>query len=1078
MPAQNLELDRETLHKRYQQLPSDEKIVLQLLSIIYEPAHINDLQACIDDLPKSISRTVSTAGLASQLKHLHKKLKLLQKCKHGHWRCDPLVVELVTRDLAKTKRLDRFVKAVGRAMPLNQHWRGGPMPRSFDQVMREVRIGLYTHDFDYVTLVFENSPLMSLGVEDDFSDLLFEIINNPFDIAWFKTLPVWFQINIVESQTDESTLDFANIDEVVTLLRELVEEYPSNDNLIRLLLSQLLYRGQFSEAQVLCETHSDTHHKSYYFGCIAAVTGQAEAACRHFKTSLKLKAKEQHRRSQDLEGIGGILLLTAGLRAKQLPWVRRQLTAMLRAEHVFADICELFEVVLDYHGGDLSKRHHVYQYEVLSLDAGYAIDSLFMAMGWYWILPEQAKQFIPILEEILDAAIAARYEWFAVETAHLLQRIDSAGDYLSQVQSFATAEQVAPIVDLIKPVAPWELCLSALTTLNQPADLTQSFNHGQRLVWLLSMTGQSWSLTPKEQKVTAKGVWSKGRAVSLKRLSESVEDLDYLTEQDRRICRCIETERVAQYDYYYYGSVNYVLEAQAIAELVGHPLVFWENAPDVKVELVAGEPEILVRQVDSDNLTLELSPQIYDDASHIVEKETLTRVKVIAVKPEHQRIATILGEQNSLQVPLEAKERVLEAINSISQLVTVQSDIGVGNEAIAEVPSSATPYLQLFPLNEGLNIKLLMRPFDQMGPYFAPGKGGKTVIAEIEGTRTLTNRDLEAESTRAQQVVDSCAVLQEIPPENHEWILDNPEDCLEVLLAAQSLEGQVVIEWPEGQSFKLKPQVDLANLNLSLMRQRDWFVVNGEVELDAEQVINLQQLMALLKDAKGRFLPLGKGQFLALTDTFRKRLEELQAVSEKHGKGMRLNPLASLAIEDWMDEVGNLKTDKHWKQHVKRLKDVRTLEPSLPSTLQAELRDYQIDGFKWLARLSAWGVGACLADDMGLGKTLQAIALILTRAPQGPALIVAPTSVGMNWISEAQRFAPTLNPIQFGSGDRQTMVDSLRSFDMLICTYGLLQRTEIAQMLSAVAWQVIVLDEAQAIKNSATKRSKAAMKLQ
>ena len=61
----------------------------------------------------------------------------------------------------------------------------------------------------------------------------------------------------------------------------------------------------------------------------------------------------------------------------------------------------------------------------------------------------------------------------------------------------------------------------------------------------------------------------------------------------------------------------------------------------------------------------------------------------------------------------------------------------------------------------------------------------------------------------------------------------------------------------------------------------------------------------------------------------------------------------------------------------------------VPTTLQAELRDYQRDGFQWLARLAAWGVGGCLADDMGLGKTIEALALLLHRAAGGPALIVA-----------------------------------------------------------------------------------------
>jgi SNF2 family DNA or RNA helicase len=223
---------------------------------------------------------------------------------------------------------------------------------------------------------------------------------------------------------------------------------------------------------------------------------------------------------------------------------------------------------------------------------------------------------------------------------------------------------------------------------------------------------------------------------------------------------------------------------------------------------------------------------------------------------------------------------------------------------------------------------------------------------------------------------------------------------------------------------------------------------------------------------------LADGQFLALTQEFRKRLEDLRSFSEPSGAGVRFHPLAAAALEEWIDEVGDLKADKQWRDHIKRLKQAQTLQPQLPSTLQAELRDYQLEGFNWLARLAHWGVGACLADDMGLGKTLQALAIILSRAPQGPTLIVAPTSVCMNWLSEAQKFTPTLNPIQFGTGDRQQLLDNLQPFDLLVCSYGLLQQDDLADRLAQVQWQTIVLDEAQSIKNSATKRSKAAMKLQ
>jgi SNF2 family DNA or RNA helicase len=112
---------------------------------------------------------------------------------------------------------------------------------------------------------------------------------------------------------------------------------------------------------------------------------------------------------------------------------------------------------------------------------------------------------------------------------------------------------------------------------------------------------------------------------------------------------------------------------------------------------------------------------------------------------------------------------------------------------------------------------------------------------------------------------------------------------------------------------------------------------------------------------------------------------------------------------------------------------------------------------------------------MGLGKTLQALALILSRAPQGPTLVVAPTSVCMNWQSEAARFAPTLNVILFGGGDRSRTLAELKPLDLVVVSYGLLQQE--AERFAGVHWHTAVLDEAQAIKNAQTKRSQAVMAL-
>ncbi|HEX9172413.1 MAG TPA: DEAD/DEAH box helicase, partial [Telluria sp.] len=126
--------------------------------------------------------------------------------------------------------------------------------------------------------------------------------------------------------------------------------------------------------------------------------------------------------------------------------------------------------------------------------------------------------------------------------------------------------------------------------------------------------------------------------------------------------------------------------------------------------------------------------------------------------------------------------------------------------------------------------------------------------------------------------------------------------------------------------------------------------------------------------------------------------------------------------------------------------------------------------------LAHWGVGACLADDMGLGKTLQALALILLRAPNGPTLVVAPTSVCTNWIAEAERFAPTLNIKLFGPGERADMLEQAGAFDVIVASYGLLQNE--APQFTKKRWHTIVMDEAQSFKNAATRRSQVVMALQ
>ncbi len=744
--------------------------------------------------------------------------------------------------------------------------------------------------------------------------------------------------------------------------------------------------------------------------------------------------------------------------------------------------------------GDIDQKEFITSVRVASLEEHHSIETLFCSLCLYWVDSDKAKTRLPdLLEHFYQQAVASGYNWLAIEAAELLSRIKPSSDYKIQAEKLrqdtdtqrkTTGDRLTEkklheeghtdsLADLIRLKEPWEICLNALANLQKEVQVAGKTESAMRLAWFITYHPSRCVLQAREQKANAKGEWSKGRPIALKRLNSNLSEFDYFTTQDIRVCACIDS----YYDGSYYGKTEYSFNEKALSALIGHPCVFWENLPSTRVEIVKGEPELLVKKGAKGSLTLEFSPELTGIQNILHVKETPTRIRVIEITSEHRRIAEIIGKKNKLKVPAAGEKKVLAAINAVSGIVTVHSDIGGGLEGAEEVSSQSIPHIHLLPAGAGLKISILSRPFAQGGPYYRPGTGGETVIAEISGKRLQTRRNLKEEKQLADAVVTNCSTLAQNDDQDGEWLLEEPEECLEFLVELQALLDTVAVEWPEGEKLRVSHHADLKDFNLTIQRQQDWFAATGELKLDGDLVLDMQHLLKLLEQTPSRFIPLGDGQFLALTQTFRKRLDELRSFSETHGKGIRFHPLATLGLQDFVDDVGKLKADKHWKEHIQRLKEAQNLEPQLPSTLQAELRDYQVEGFTWMARLAYWGVGACLADQMGLGKTVQALATILTRAQKGATLIIAPTSVCMNWISEAQRFAPTLNIVQFSGSNRQKLLDGLQPFDMLVCSYGLLQQEELSQMLSQVEWQTIVLDEAQAIKNMATKRSQAAMNL-
>jgi SNF2 family DNA or RNA helicase len=143
----------------------------------------------------------------------------------------------------------------------------------------------------------------------------------------------------------------------------------------------------------------------------------------------------------------------------------------------------------------------------------------------------------------------------------------------------------------------------------------------------------------------------------------------------------------------------------------------------------------------------------------------------------------------------------------------------------------------------------------------------------------------------------------------------------------------------------------------------------------------------------------------------------------------------------------------------------------VPRGLKAELRTYQRQGLAWMQFLREHGLSGVLADDMGLGKTIQALAHILTEKERGrldrPALIVVPTTLMHNWCEEAQRFTPKLRVLDLHGPQRHERFDQIGKHDLILTTYALLWRDE--EVLAKHDFHLLILDEAQYVKNAATK---------
>ena len=287
------------------------------------------------------------------------------------------------------------------------------------------------------------------------------------------------------------------------------------------------------------------------------------------------------------------------------------------------------------------------------------------------------------------------------------------------------------------------------------------------------------------------------------------------------------------------------------------------------------------------------------------------------------------------------------------------------------------------------------------------------------------------------------------------------------------------MEWAEGCRITCHPSVSSSAAHIAINPKNNWFEVEGDIEISDGQVLSLQKLLDLMhQNARQKYIRIGDNEFIIISSQLSRILKRLDTVTNESRSHLQMAPTAVSLLGDLLDdETLDIRCNEAVDALRRRIEESSRQVPVVPKTLQAQLRDYQEEGFEWMSKLTAWGAGVCLADDMGLGKTVQTTALLLEQQEKGASLIVAPASVVPNWCNELRRFAPTLNVTVLNqSEDRSKDIKGAKAGDIIIITYALLNIQQ--EDLTAHEWNVVCLDEAHTIKNANTKMSKAAMRLQ
>lgn len=264
----------------------------------------------------------------------------------------------------------------------------------------------------------------------------------------------------------------------------------------------------------------------------------------------------------------------------------------------------------------------------------------------------------------------------------------------------------------------------------------------------------------------------------------------------------------------------------------------------------------------------------------------------------------------------------------------------------------------------------------------------------------------------------------------------------------------------------------------------DWLEFKFEMDGIPEKQIR-EVLLAL--EEKRKYYRLRNGSLLSLeTREFEEINRFLRALPIQHEdleSGLNIPIVRGLQLLDSVDDRHTFTFEESFRQFLENISNPDNLKFEVPKNVASILRDYQKLGYKWMKTLASYGFGGILADDMGLGKTLQSITFILSeltgiREQKLPVLIICPSSLTYNWLSEIMKFAPDIQAVVVDGNktERGKILKDVKDADVVITSYPLLRRD--INWFEKQAFHTVFFDEAQAFKNPITQTARAVKRIQ